>query len=211
MPLLKRIKTETGEWGVWEIKEEESWFLDKLKLFPSEKNELKDIKGKRRIEWLAARYLVHQLSDQSIREECLKDEFGKPYLQRESAYLSMSHSHDRVAVILDQEKNVGIDIQKRVNKITRIKDKFVAEEEWSFMTKTWEELDFLHVIWGIKESLYKAFGRREINFKKHLKIKNLGPNSALASVQKDAFVSNYQAYHEIKEDYVLVYLTETNT
>ncbi len=211
MPLLKRVKTTSGEWGVWEIKEEESWFLENLELYPSEKKELEGIKGNRRIEWLAARYLVHQLSDQSIREECLKDEFGKPYLQRESAYISMSHSHDRVAVILDQEKNVGIDIQKRVNKITRIKDKFIAAEEWDFMNNTWEELDFLHVIWGIKESLYKAFGRREIDFRKHLKIKELSANDALASVEKDSFNANYQAYHEINEDYVLVYLIELNS
>lgn len=211
MPLLKRIKTETGEWGVWEINEEESWFLDNLVLYPSEKNELEKIKGKRRTEWLAARYLVHLLSDHSIREECLKDEFGKPYLQRESSYISMSHSHDRVAVILDQEKNVGIDIQKRVNKITRIKDKFVAEDEWRFLTDQWNELDFLHVIWGIKESLYKAFGRREIDFRKHLIIKDLSTTASMAAVQKDDFISNYQAYHEIKEDYVLVYLIELNS
>ena len=211
MALLKRIKTATGEWGVWEIEENESWFLDNLDLYQSEILELEQIKGKRRLEWLAARYLVHELSDQRIREECLKDAFGKPYLKRESAFISMSHSHNRVAVILDKEKNVGIDIQKCVNKITRIKDKFVAEDEWNFMTNEWNELDFLHVVWGIKESLYKAFGRREIDFKKHLILKKLSKTEALATVQKDSFISNYKAYHEIKEEYALVYLIELNS
>ena len=78
MPLLIHKHLGTGlEIGIWQIAELEPWFMERLKLYPEEEKQLAQIKGRRRVEWLASRQLVHQMSGLKERSAFLKDEFGK--------------------------------------------------------------------------------------------------------------------------------------
>jgi len=169
MPLiLKKNLTPEGVWGLWDIMEPESYFMDRLDLSIIEKANLDQIKGHRRLEWLAARYLLHLLSERHLRGEVLKDEFGKPFLSGADWDISLSHSNN-LAGIAAFPHAVGIDVQKIVAKIERIAHKYLSEYEAANIRYR-HRLEYLHLYWGAKEAMYKAYGRKEIDFKRHLKI-----------------------------------------
>ncbi|MEM1218983.1 MAG: 4'-phosphopantetheinyl transferase superfamily protein [Bacteroidota bacterium] len=167
MPLIKTERiVPAGEWGIWKIEESEAFFLDALGLRSLEVQQLATMKGRRRVEWLASRYLLHVLSGREDRADCLKDEFGKPYLVGSDYQISLSHSHGLAAVIAAPQA-VGIDIQLEVSKIERIAHKYMRPEEMSSLSTT-RRITHLHVYWGAKEALFKAYGRKEVDFKQHL-------------------------------------------
>lgn len=169
MPLIRHDNlSPEGELGIWDINETESWFLQELLLYPHELRQLSIMKGRRRIEWLAARQLIHQMSGRPVRGAFIKDEHGKPHLDQSSWQISISHSHGLAAAIAAPSR-CGIDIQFIVPKITRLAHKFLRPEERDSIVPE-HELDQLHFFWGAKEALYKAYGRKKLEFIDHIHI-----------------------------------------
>jgi phosphopantetheinyl transferase len=169
MPLLQKFEIDgDGFLGVWKITEHDDYFLDRLHLFPEENEELAVLSSRKRTEWLASRYLLHELSGQLDRTPCLKDEYGKPYLLDSEFYISMSHSDDRVAVMASK-RSCGIDIQILVEKISRIAGKFCSMQEMAFIEED-RTIEYLHFIWGAKECMYKSYGKRNINLKGDMEV-----------------------------------------
>ena len=212
MPLLfHRHVNPEGELGVWRIAEEESYFLERLNLFPKEALWLEKIKGHRRLEWLAGRWLLHLMSGRGDRGACLKDEFGKPYLENSLYEISISHSRELTSVMASP-RLVGVDIQKLVGKIDRIVDKFMRKVEIESV-KSNSRLEHLHVYWGAKEALYKAYGRRQLDFRKHIFVEpftfDLDIGKCKGFVEKDNYHMDFELYYEQIEEYILVYGTES--
>lgn len=211
MPLkIHRYLDPEGEIGLWNITEAAEFFEDKLELAAEELEQLDRLKGHRRIEWLAARWLLHKMSGRQFRGACLKDEHGKPYLQGSLFSISISHSRELAAVIA-APRAVGIDIQKIVEKIDRIAHKFMREEETESLEPD-TELTHLHVYWGAKEALYKAYGRRQLDFREHIHIKPFQLKGTKGQfkgeVIKDEFHATYLLEYEIIDEFVLVYAME---
>lgn len=156
-----------GEWGLWHITEPEAWLRERSELFPAEAEAIAAIRGEgRRREFLAARLLLHAMSGRSERGELFKDEAGKPHLRDSHFYVSISHTVDYAAAIAHPNP-CGIDVQRIVPRIRRLARKFVGKGEQVQMRPEHERLQ-LHLIWSAKEAMYKAFGRRELDFRKHL-------------------------------------------
>lgn len=214
MPIfLKKELPLIGEIGLWKISEEESYFLDRLALLDHEKKYLKSLKGKRRLEHLASRYLLHLMSGREVRGACLKDEFGKPYLEDSEYHISFSHSNEMVAVI-GSPNNVGIDIQKYVDKIDRIKHKFLSEKELQYLHGEHIK-EKLHILWGAKESLYKAYGRKKVEFKEHLAIEEFQWDGFSSNFTGTIYINDHQTEHDLfameVDDYMLVYSVQKET
>ncbi len=208
MPILEqRILKRKAELGVWQIEETEAWFIEQMELTEREAQQLAKIKGGKRREWLAVRYLVHYLSGRRKRGVLLKDEFGKPYLDQSHFHISISHSHGKAAVIAAPEL-CGIDIQKIVPKILRIQEKFMNPKEIEGLSEE-HKLIQAHIIWGAKESLYKAYGRKKIDFKSHLHIQAFDYQPEGGNIQgyvlKDKNRQTYDIRYETVGDFVLVY------
>lgn len=169
MPLLDNFKIDLDPetWiGVWEMTENLSFFEKQLLLHEEEATEIRQLKERKKYEWFCSRYLLHLLSEREIRGACLKDDYGKPYLEGSAYFISMSHSHERTAVIASTRR-AGIDIQMKVEKIARIADKFLSPAEKDSIPAA-HYLEYLHYYWGAKESLYKIYGKKELDFKKHI-------------------------------------------
>ncbi len=211
MPLVShRFLQPEGELGLWMIAEKEAYFTKHLELSNLERIQLNAIKGHRRMEWLAARWLLHLMSGREMRGACLKDEYGKPYLANSAFDISISHCRELAAVIA-APKLVGVDIQKIVPKILRIQEKFMHPKELAAIEED-TKIEQLHVYWGAKEALYKAYGRRQIDFKKHLSIKSFtyknGKASTVGQVNKGDFQKSFEIYYEMLDEYMLVYALE---
>lgn len=169
MPLIyQKIWSHDNTLAVWKIEENEDYFIEKLDWTSDERQYFDSLKGNRRIEWLSSRLLTCQLSNISNTSFIIKDEFGKPRIKDSQINISISHTKGYVAIYISP-KNIGIDIQNIVSKIHRIAHKYLFVNELHAIPEE-KLIDSLHIYWGAKESLYKAYGRRELKYREHIRI-----------------------------------------
>ena len=162
-----------------------------------------DLTAKREIESRGKSYLINYLLDQEV--EIDYDEKGKPFLTNNVKHISISHSHDKLAIIVNEQESTGIDIELIRDKVLKIKHKFLTESE---LTDANDNVEKLLIYWAAKETLYKIYGLKEIDFIEHLFVKpftkhNLGTIIGVINLPnfRESFYLNYQ----ILDDYVLVY------
>ncbi|MEI6409551.1 MAG: 4'-phosphopantetheinyl transferase superfamily protein [Bacteroidota bacterium] len=174
MPVLCSLHPFPGAtFGLWQIVEEPAFFSDDLPLSASEATELAPLKGLRRMEWLAVRWLLHKVTGVEIRLPLAKDAFSKPFFpEHRHLSCSLSHSQGVVGALLAEPGDlaIGCDVQMMVEKMARLAPKFLHEREWEFVYAQPETVhaDLFHIFWTAKESLYKAHGSKELDFREHL-------------------------------------------
>ncbi len=208
MLLLHEYIEPEGELGIWQIEEPEEWFLERLALASAEGEQLAAIRGKgRRQEWLAVRHLVHHMSGRAQRGAFIKDEFGKPHLEGSDWQISISHSHELAAAIAAPQP-VGIDIQFLVPKIELLVHRFMRKEESESLHPEFR-LEQIHVFWGAKEAIYKAYGRRQLDFCTHILVEpftfNRSGGYCYGEVVRPDFHAAYTVHYQPYDDYILVY------
>ena len=158
--------------------------------------------------FLSVRKLLQETGHNDIQLHY--DEFGKPHLDNES-HISITHSFDFSAIILS-DKNVGIDMEQRREKIIRIADKFVDDSEFAFLDKENLEdyISKLTVIWGIKEAVFKIRNEKGISFKDHIFVSpfEMKDLKAEALLTFENLNIKFDISFEEIEDYTLVYAFE---
>lgn len=183
MPLLLTTHPfPAATFGLWQIVEDESFFRLDLPLSAEEETELASHHNAlRRLEWLAGRWLLHKLTDAPERLPLAKDVFSKPFFPENlDMACSLSHSRGRVGALIftqhEAQRAVGCDIQVLTEKMRRIAPKFLRLEEAAAVEKQPSDslqFEHLHLYWTAKESLYKAYGLKELDFRKHISVQAL--------------------------------------
>ena len=86
--------------------------------------------------------------------------------------------------------------------------KFLRDEEKNSLKES-NYLEHLHVYWGAKEALYKAYGRKQLDFKEHISIEpfefNLRNGKCFGTVHKENYFADFELRYEQIADYILVY------
>ena len=164
----------------------------------------KGLSAKREIETLGKQYLISKLLDREA-VQIIYDSKGKPHLAGDTRHISLSHSHGKLAIIVNDHEPTGIDIELIRNKVLRIRHKFLSPAE---LAETGDDVEKLLIYWAAKESLYKIYGLKEVDFITHLFVKpfnkhNLGTITGEINLPafKKAFELNYQSI----DNYILVY------
>lgn len=184
--------------ALWQITEPEAVFKENLPLSQAEEGELAGLRELRRLEWLSSRWLLDKITGAPQRLPLAKDAFSKPFfLDKPDLFCSLSHSHGVVGA-LTATQNCGCDIQVLVDKMPRIAAKFLGQEEFDFIAGFQEPMRFelFHLFWTAKESLYKAYGLKALDFRNHIFVRNIewdgNSGTANGSIEKNDFWHNYQ-------------------
>lgn len=161
-------KEDVLSWGIWKTEESVEELLSML---PSpEKYEaelLRFTAPRRRREWLAVRVLLHRMLGEEKTISYHPN--GKPYLEDDSRFISISHTGGYVAVILSTQGEVGIDIEQYGPRVHKVAHKFMRPDETITSYKgddTWSLL--LH--WSAKEVMFKCMNASAVDFREHLHI-----------------------------------------
>lgn len=167
MPLLQ-AKRSAGKfiYALWDAREPLEWFQSRMSLYPSENHEVANLHPDMRKDWFATRYLIQLLCGHEERPFCLKDAFGKPSLEGSPFSVSISHSRELCAVMLGNVP-VGIDVQRWDSRMAHLAERFASPEELGRLSEK-DRVAEIHVLWGAKEALYKAYGLRKLDFRKHI-------------------------------------------
>ena len=181
MPLILEKQEDEFSFMVWKINENLSFFLDKFEICDIERTEISSYSNHRLLEWWSSRYLLFLLENGKKRSCILKDDFGKPYLKNTNKKISLSHSGKNIAAII-ADKTVGIDIQNISHKAELVKNKFLSERELELSTG----IEKLNLMWTIKEAVYKAYGKKKLNFKENIVIKGFKKQDEI--IKSDVFI-----------------------
>ena len=92
----------------------------------------------------------------------------RPYLIPGDYEVSITHSFPFAAVAFSREK-IGIDIERFNPKLLRLMDKFMYPEERTFIPED-QLVQYLTIIWSVKESLYKIHHSKHWSLKKHYEV-----------------------------------------
>lgn len=87
-----------------------------------------------------------------------KGKDGKPFVDVNNFHFNISHSGSLVALVYD-EKPMGIDIEKIVNRDTSLANRFFTNEERDYINNSKNKLESFYKIWTLKESYVKAIGK----------------------------------------------------
>ena len=184
---------------VFNIKEGLFFGLLNLNNFATENN----LTAKRDIETQGKNYLINKLLDEAV--EIKYDDKGKPYLAEDSRHISISHSHDKLAIIVNEKESTGIDIELIRDKVFKIKHKFLSTTE---LKDANDDVDKLLIYWAAKETLYKIYGLKEVDFIEHLFVKPFTKHNFGTIIGKITLPNVNETFHlnyQLLDDYVLVY------
>jgi len=202
MPLLEQHNAPL--WGIWKI--DETWDA-LLQLFENPQEYIPYLDrfkyDGRKGEWLAVRALLKQLLNEEVAIAYY--ETGIPYLPDCSFNISISHTKGYAAVIVDENKPVGIDIEYCSERIHRIKSRFMNDAELTLFNHL--NTEQLLVCWSAKETAFKAMQQKVVDLQTDLHIISFEENGSQGILYiKETFTpqqANYQVVYRITPEFVL--------
>ncbi|HLK27554.1 MAG TPA: 4'-phosphopantetheinyl transferase superfamily protein [Puia sp.] len=177
MPLFYQHNiNESTKLAIWQIEEEEDFFLKKVPLQRSITHPHK------RLQHLAGRFLLPTLFSDFPLEEIMIADTRKPFLQNEKYHFSISHCGNFAAAIASSKSRVGIDVEMITPRIQNIAHKFLNNHENNFFNEDYAAfldqwnlkdkvyMEYLTLMWSAKEAIYKWHGDGGIDFSEHIQL-----------------------------------------
>ena len=191
MPLYKTITVNSAtKVLIWKIEESFDTLLKNIELTAKNTGRLNSMKS-----------ILHQKGFLSIRHllalegytdyDLYYDTNGKPHLKDE-LNISITHSFIFSAIILSDNK-VGIDVEKKRDKILRIAHKFTSVKNFDKSSLT-TKIRKLTAILCAKESLYKGFNSAGLSFLNHIHVEDFGLDQKETTAIAD-FNNKTESYH----------------
>ena len=209
MPLIKKNTIAPNiNLAVWEIKESLDELLIDYTINEKEKAAFESITNEgRKKQWLATRKLLFILSN-NPNLWITHDDNRKPVLNDEQLTISISHTSNYVAILLGENIKLGIDIEKLTSRIFKIKHKFCSETENEYLADDENLMSRLYIIWSAKESMFKMYGKGNLDFRKNLYIQPFEfnpPGTLEAHIKFNDLDTEVELYYDQIGDHVLVY------
>lgn len=149
--------------GIWKIEEDEGFFLTHVPLQRSITHPHK------RLQHLAGRFLLKYLFADFPVELIRVADTKKPFLEDEAFHFSISHCNDYAAAIVSKSERVGVDVEVPSFKIDRIKNKFLNQDELSFLGAEFA-ITQLTLMWCCKEAVYKWWSYGGVDFSEKINL-----------------------------------------
>ena len=198
MPLYQDFSDIKAKLLLWKYSEGEI-FDEKILLEPENIDRITEYHPKKLLETL----MVRKILKDELPQYKILYENRKPFLVPYDFEISITNSFPYAALAISKNK-IGIDVERFNPKMLKLKDKFVYPEERTFIPES-EEIEYLTIIWSVKESLYKLHHSKHWSLKKHYEVlpfsrENL--HSVRCRVYDDDSSDEFYARVEFFDDYV---------
>ena len=207
MPFLKEISIPTiGFISIWEINETIVELANALAHAVEENTKANPKKEIHQLQWLASRLLLKKHFHQK-RIQLHKDEFNKPslFIDNTPYHISITHAGKYAAIFISASATVGIDLELIDERILNISNKFLNEKELKLIQELeHEQAKFISLIWSAKETLYKIYSRKELDFKQDIFINDI-QEPIKGGISKLGSAFELDIHYIELENYILTY------
>lgn len=180
---------------IWKIDESFTELSKGISLRPFCQQRVESMKSEtHQLGFLSVRHLLKEAGYSDF--DVAYDDFGKPHLC-DNHYISITHSYNFSGVIVSK-KPVGIDIEKQRHKILKIAPKFADLPAYKTAAHPRGAIRKLTLLWGSKESVYKAMGIPGLAFRKNINVEDFN--------MEDRTTGAKVVYDNIRTDFELKFL-----
>ena len=191
--------------AVWKIEEPEDFFLSSVTI------QREITHPQKRLQHLAARYLLTMLYPDFPHHQITIASSRKPFLPDEKYHFSISHCANYAAVIISSVSRVGIDVEYFTTRLHKIKYKFLHADELRFVNAQLpsHQTSLLTILWSAKEAMYKWYGLGEVDFSQMMRtfpFENGQEGTIQGFFVKGKLEEQLSLHYKIWEDVCLVWL-----
>ena len=205
--------SDTARLAVWQVTESESE-LRELSSTPSDElEEISYIKSESlRKQRLAVRALLNVLFEDKVY--LAHHDNGKPYIENNSINISITHTDKYVAVILNENEEVGIDVESLDRDFSAVEKKALSEEELEDLDDDKEEKnEQLAIYWCAKEAIYKKMSQYHVDFAEQIEVERFrsrGEGELEATfIHKDGYEEELHLEYMTFDRHVLVWISDS--
>ena len=209
---LQKELENTAKIAVWKITETEEELIELSSTPSDEMEEISFIKSESlRKQRLAVRALLNELFGEKVY--LAHHDNGKPYIENDSINISISHTEKYVAVILDQNDEVGIDIESLDRDFSAVEKSALSEDEIDDLDDDKMEKNFqLAIYWCAKEAIFKKISKYNVDFAEQIEIEKFRNNEEgeleATFIHKDGYEEEYKLEYITFDRHLLVWVTE---
>ena len=192
--------------GVWKITESEAELRTMTSIPSDELEEISYVKNESlRKQRLAVRALLDAMFDEKVYLS--HHDNGKPYIENNAINISITHTDQYVAVILNDEDEVGIDCESLNRDFSAVEKKALSEEEIGNLEDE-QKNEQLAIYWCAKEAIFKLTSQYDVDFAEQIQIdgfryRDEGELSATFT-DKDGYEQELNLYYFTFDRHVLV-------
>ena len=205
MSLYKTITVNpTTKVLIWKIEESYDELMEGISLTDKSAARVNNMKSElHQRGFLSIRHLL--ASEGYTDHDLYYDENGKPHLNND-LHISITHSFTFSAIIIS-DIEVGIDVEKKREKILRIAHKFTTIDDYQKLHHQEVIIRKLTIVWCAKESLYKSFNRVGLTFLNHINVEDfsLYYNETTANVDFEDKQESYKIWFLEFEGFTCAY------
>ena len=209
MALYLKKELENGaELAVWQITETEDE-LKTLSSVPTDEMEEINLYGNesQRKQRLAVRALINELFDEKMYLD--HHDNGKPYLENCATNISITHTDKYVAVILNDNEDVGIDIESLSRDFSAVERKALSEDEVEDLDED-KRNEQLAIYWCAKEAIFKRLSAYRVNFAEQIEVERFRPKGEgeldATFIHKDGYEEEFELEYMTFDNHVLVWV-----
>ena len=210
MPLyLKKELEDKTRIGVWQVTETEEE-LKALSSVPSD--ELEEISFIRSESLRRQKLAVRALLDEMFEDKVYLSHHdnGKPYIENSVTNISITHTEKYVAVILNDNDDVGIDIESLARDFSSVEKKALSEDEIDDLEDDEKRNGQLAIYWCAKEAIYKMPGQYDVNFAEQIEVEKFRPKKdgelEATFEDEDGYEEEFDLEYIIFDNHVLVWV-----
>ena len=196
--------------GVWQISESEAELRAMTSIPSDELEEISYIKSESlRKQKLAVRALLDAMFEEKVYLS--HHDNGKPYIENNAINISITHTDKYVAVMLNDEDEVGIDCESLDRDFSAVEKKALSREEIEDLDEE-ERNEQLAIYWCAKESIYKLTSQHDVDFAEQIKVESfrLKDEGELEATftDKDGYEQELELLYFTFDRHVLVCVSE---
>ncbi len=210
MPLyLKKELEDKTRIGVWQVTETEEE-LKALTSVPSD--EMEEISFIRSDSLRRQKLAVRALLDEMFEDKVYLSHHdnGKPYIENSVTNISITHTEKYVAVILNDNEDVGIDIESLARDFSSVEKKALSEDEIDDLEEDEKRNGQLAIYWCAKEAIYKMLGQYDVNFAEQIEVEKFRPKKdgelEATFEDEDGYEEEFDLEYIIFDNHVLVWV-----
>lgn len=206
--LKKELEDTRTVVGVWQVTETEEQ-LKELASVPSDEMEEISFIGSEslRKQRLAVRALLCELFGEKVYLS--HHDNGKPYLENSVTNISITHTEKYVAVILDDNEDVGIDIESLSRDFSAVEKKALSEEEIDDLDDD-RKNEQLAIYWCAKEAIFKRVSAYNVDFAEQIEVERFRPKGEgeldATFIHKDGYEEDFELQYITFDGHVLVWV-----
>ena len=205
---LRKTLDNKTEIAVWQITESEEELKGLSSIPGDELEEISLIRNEsQRKQKLAVRALLNVVFDEKVYLS--HHDNGKPFLENCITNISITHTEKYVAIIINDEEDLGIDIESLDRDFSVVEKKALSDEEIEDLDN-YRRNEQLAIYWCAKEAIFKRMSQNRIDFAEQIEVEdfNIKGEGELDATftHKDGHEEDFELGYMIFDRHVLVWV-----